>query len=312
MITYSIIIPIFNASKWIDKCLISILNQNNDDFELILIDDGSTDSSGIICDEYANKDKRIKVFHTPNKGVSAARNLGILNAKGYWLTFIDADDYIEQDYLPTEYNKTADLLIQKWEHINRKMLEDFPSKGFYKGWRYKTYLKKNLHKHIFKVPWGKFFKNVIISEYSIKFNENFKLGEDTLFVLKYLHHSSSIDVISSSTYKYYSDFNPNKYKQTTEKTISYLIIFYNLYCTLKISNRKYLYSVFKYLEKKTIIAGSEINKTWYNNDIVIKINKELNKRTFSENITLSINKLYKFYTRHIKVHFSKKHNNNLL
>ena len=81
MITYSIIIPIYNASKWIDKCLISILNQNNDDFELILIDDGSTDSSGIICDEYANKDNVLRYFIHPIKELALLEILEFLMQK---------------------------------------------------------------------------------------------------------------------------------------------------------------------------------------------------------------------------------------
>lgn len=88
----SIIIPVYNVEKYLSKCLNSILRQTYQDYEIILIDDGSSDSSGIICDWYADKDSRIKVVHQPNKGVSCARNAGLELSKGEFITFIDADD----------------------------------------------------------------------------------------------------------------------------------------------------------------------------------------------------------------------------
>ena len=87
-----IIIPVFNVEKYLKKCLDSILIQDFKDYECILIDDGSKDSSGIICDQYAQNDKRIKVIHKKNTGVSDSRNIGIKESSGTWITFIDADD----------------------------------------------------------------------------------------------------------------------------------------------------------------------------------------------------------------------------
>ena len=90
----SVIVPVFNTEKYLNRCIDSILSQTFNDFELILIDDGSTDSSPIICDEYAKKDKRVRVFHKENGGVSRARNLGIDNSFGEDVSFIDSDDFI--------------------------------------------------------------------------------------------------------------------------------------------------------------------------------------------------------------------------
>lgn len=95
----SIIVPVYNAEKWLSYCIDSIMNQTFSDFELLLIDDGSTDGSGKICDEYSLKDSRIRVFHKTNEGVSSARNLGLDNASGEWIAFCDADDWIEQDMI---------------------------------------------------------------------------------------------------------------------------------------------------------------------------------------------------------------------
>ena len=94
----SVIVPIFNADKYLHKCLNSLLFQTVDDFEVILIDDGSTDHSGLICDDYARQDKRFVVVHKKNEGLSAARNDGIALAKGKWITFLDSDDWVENNF----------------------------------------------------------------------------------------------------------------------------------------------------------------------------------------------------------------------
>lgn len=99
----SIIIPVYNSEKHLKKCLDSIINQNYKNIEIIIIDDGSVDNSYIICDNYKKKDKRIKIIKTKNNGVSTARNIGIQNANGIYLTFIDSDDYIDSDYIDILY-----------------------------------------------------------------------------------------------------------------------------------------------------------------------------------------------------------------
>ena len=95
----SIIVPVYNVEKYLQRCIESILTQTETDLELLLIDDGSKDKSGLICDEYAQKDERVNVIHKENGGVSSARNLGIEKANGEWMCFIDADDYVRLDFL---------------------------------------------------------------------------------------------------------------------------------------------------------------------------------------------------------------------
>ena len=99
----SIVVPVYNKEKYISRILGDISNQSFEDFECIIVDDGSTDSSGEICDEFAAKDKRFCVQHVPNGGVSRARNIGLTRASGQYVTFIDADDHIEPDYLMQLY-----------------------------------------------------------------------------------------------------------------------------------------------------------------------------------------------------------------
>lgn len=106
--TISIIVPVFNCEKYLDRCLQSILNQTYKNIEIILVDDGSTDSSGRICDEYSKRDSRIRVFHKKNGGQSSARNVGLDNAKGEFIGFVDSDDWIEPDTMKYLVNLLID------------------------------------------------------------------------------------------------------------------------------------------------------------------------------------------------------------
>lgn len=100
----SIIIPVYNSERFLHRCLNSVVNQTYKDFEVILVDDGSHDESGVICDEYAAKDNRFRIFHNPNGGPSKARNFGLEHSAGNYLLFIDSDDWLEEDALAT-YSK---------------------------------------------------------------------------------------------------------------------------------------------------------------------------------------------------------------
>lgn len=122
VIMISVIVPVFNAEKYIENCILSILNQTYPHFELILIDDGSMDQSMSICKKFEIKDQRVKVLHQSNQGVSSARNLGILTAKGDYITFVDADDILEKEALEKALcfliEKNADLVVYGWKIVN--------------------------------------------------------------------------------------------------------------------------------------------------------------------------------------------------
>lgn len=121
---FSIIVPVYNAEKYLEECILSILNQTYSDFELILVDDGSIDKSGEICDEYAKKDRRIKIFHKANNGQLHTREYGISKASNEWLVFVDADDYIENFTLEklnekiTQYD--CDCIVYNFRKFNNK------------------------------------------------------------------------------------------------------------------------------------------------------------------------------------------------
>lgn len=195
----SIIVPVYKSEDTLRHCVDSILRQPYDDFELLLIDDGSPDQSGNICDEYAAKEPRIRVFHKENGGVSAARNLGLEVACGEWITFIDADDSIDDGFfnLPKE-NAGFDLIIGGY-------------KKFPKGDIYYNYdavfgegtMNEFIAHHLWNgYVWGKFYKASILREHHIRFRTDLVVYEDLLFNLDYVLECNNIRLVPACLYLY--------------------------------------------------------------------------------------------------------------
>lgn len=200
----SIIIPIFNREKYLDNCITSILNQKYKNYEIILINDGSLDRSGEICDKYKERNKNIIVVHTSNNGVSHARNIGIELAHGKWICFIDSDDVVTDKWLTSFMNHAdADLLIQG---IQIKSTEK-KSKCIYIDEEYKIdderyHLACKLKRHNLLNSPFKCFRACIIKDNKIKFQEGMNLGEDYVFVITFMKHSQSIHCIPDCNYIY--------------------------------------------------------------------------------------------------------------
>lgn len=198
----SVIVPVYNTEKYLRRCVDSILAQTFTDFELLLIDDGSTDGSGAICDEYAKKDSRVRVFHKENGGVSSARNLGLDNAIGEYITFIDSDDFIEKSYFEmlSQY-KDPDIVVSYYiaEGWNGWISTPFPDLSFNEK-NIKYFLEKYLISC--NVPWGKFLKRKIVEKHKIRFDLNFAYGEDTLFIMDYLYYVNNVEMNSWKMYHY--------------------------------------------------------------------------------------------------------------
>lgn len=213
----SIIIPVYNVERYIRECLDSIICQTFSDFEVLLIDDGSPDKSGDICDEYAAKDPRFRVFHKPNGGVSSARNLGLENAQGEWVLFVDADDVIYNDCLEKCYNiateDNLDLLqfkfdreINKREPQNNITSEVLSSADFL-----------NIRHNVCAAC--SFIKTSIIRDNSIRFNTNIKLAEDQLFILHAIKNSNRIKITNDVLYYY----RPNEQSATNTAKVEAMI-----------------------------------------------------------------------------------------
>lgn len=205
----SIIVPVYNSEKYLRRCIDSILSQSFTDFELIIVDDGSKDSSPQICDEYVAKDNRVRVIHKENGGVSAARNDGLDIAKGEYVTFIDSDDWVEKEYLETLSNY-RDFDIVFFSH--RLIYEDgytselmFEAKEGNKQniWEIIAALRKNkTNWNFFGYTWNKMFRRYIIEKYKIRFIEGLRISEDEVYTLDYCTHAKSIKVLPICLYNY--------------------------------------------------------------------------------------------------------------
>lgn len=206
MINISIIIPVFNSDKTLGKCISSILISDRDDFEVVCVNDGSTDTSRSICDTFALEDKRVKVYHRDNSGVSAARNFGMKVSQGETFMFVDSDDFLDPSFLNSNVlNRTFfDLIIfglneeytyGKWNQ-HRYVETTFTEKDFLR------FYESHLLGFAFWGPWAKVFKRSVIVEKNIQFDESMSLGEDTLFLLNYLKHIKNIHVSDNVAYNY--------------------------------------------------------------------------------------------------------------
>jgi len=205
----SIIVPVYNAAKYIRQCIESIIYQDYEDWELLLIDDGSNDESGVICDEYALRDNRIKVKHVNNGGASKARNLGLDIATGEYVWFIDADDWIENNSLSQLLIKVkTDIVFFGFKRIfsdgQISVCQIQPKGSDYYNDKYTTaiddlFLSSEAY---FGYSWNKLFKRDIIEKYRIRFNENLIIKEDEVFTFEYIRRISSLTISCATPYNY--------------------------------------------------------------------------------------------------------------
>lgn len=196
----SIIIPIYNAEKYLEKCITSILGQSYSDFELLLIDDGSRDGSAVICNYFRKRDSRIKYFYQQNKGVSAARNNGLEKASGKYLTFVDADDWIEETYLEKLFTgiEKKELALCGYKQIEedrefyiyeaklkaiKNILPFFAKENLVFGEKNSIVDLSSVKGYV----WRCLFLKETIDDNKIHFDENVFLSEDLIFLLTYIN-----------------------------------------------------------------------------------------------------------------------------
>ena len=200
----SIVVPVYNVEEFLTKCIDSILAQTYGNFELLLIDDGSKDSSGEICDAYLKRDKRIKVFHLENGGVSNARNFGIDQALGEFISFIDSDDWIDDDYLEHFWvnGNDFDLLVSghSMQNSDYSWKTYIPELEIFANKQFLDFYEKNLSEGVIRAPWCKLFSLEIIKKYGLRFNSSLSFGEDTIFTLQFLRLIKSISIINYRGY----------------------------------------------------------------------------------------------------------------
>lgn len=201
---FSVIIPVYNVESYIEQCIDSILRQSFKNFELILINDGSTDGSPDICKKLSEEDIRIKYISKQNEGVSKTRNLGINVATGKYICFIDSDDYLEEDFLINLYNHAqddSDMIVSNWKILNNGKLANshlnFPEN---------LNQTHTIHKEHFRIInqivyiWSSTYKNDIIKSYKLKFDEKMDYCEDVLFFISYFDKCHTISFSNNHSY----------------------------------------------------------------------------------------------------------------
>lgn len=209
----SIIVPVYKAEKYLRRCLDSIIEQTFTDWECILVDDGSPDGAGVICEEYAEQDGRFKVFRQENAGVSAARNKGLDEAKGEWITFVDSDDWVGKDYLENLYSAAikydAELVIG-----GLKIVEDGKTTQELKPKNGKLLMPKDFD---ITGAGNKLFKSMICKMYNCQFPIGIKSREDMYFNFQVIIHTDKVYGISSTSYYYYQNNGSAIHNYTIEK-----------------------------------------------------------------------------------------------
>ena len=215
----SVIIPVYNAESTLRRCLDSILNQLYSSLEIILVDDGSKDNSGRICDEYGEQDDRIIVIHQGNKGVSLARNRGLDIAKGEYVGFVDSDDYIDPDY----FKILLDNMGKSKTDICFSALEEVPNIA-------PSTLISNKNDLVSLIigqkfgnnagPYNKLFKNSIIG--SLRFDKDIFVGEDTLFDVEYAKKCRNGVFVNKVMYHYDQRTSSSSYMSDPSKLFKYL------------------------------------------------------------------------------------------
>ncbi len=209
----SIIIPVYNAEKYLSTCLDSVLAQTFTDWECILVNDGSTDNSGKICEEYVVKDKRFRVVHKENGGVSSARNLGLDKVQGEWIVFLDSDDSIKPIFLSEISSSSSDLVITGFIANN---LSTCPLKQIISRSNIAHNINDILHLKEIYVVWAKRFKKELIQRNDIRFDEKLRMSEDTLFCYDYLSVCNNIEFVDSSNYLFTGVFGGDDDKYVLE------------------------------------------------------------------------------------------------
>lgn len=236
----SIIVPVYKVEKYIRQCIESVLSQTYENFELLLINDGSPDNSGIICDEYAKLDKRVTVFHKENGGVSTARNLGLKNMTGEWVCFLDSDDWwapsFLQNFIHLIENNTCDIALQGYteenEIKNTRNTYSLPECMFNTASELIVFLEKtkNIHNGYL---WHRIFKAQIFKEHNIDFPVGISFAEDGEVFFKYMKHAKVSKITSKCGYHYrkIAGSLTSRGKKVPLETLCYLIESYtsNLY-----------------------------------------------------------------------------------
>lgn len=319
----SIIIPVYNVEKYLERCVNSVLKQSYNDLEIILVDDGSTDNSGKICDRFKKKDDRIIVIHQRNQGLSAARNIGITKANGEYIAFVDSDDYILDDMYETLYKNLikndADISICKYQCVSENQKIDFSldSNNIIIMDKVKAMNELLLDKTITNHAWNKLYKKDIFNNTKFPIGKKFEdIGTMYLLFEKaqkivyqdttqyiYINRDGSIlhnknpqllqDYISSINSRY--EYLLKRYKSEYEEMLNYNLLFVIIqYHIIAIGQKQKK----MYYSNLTVNEYKKLLKIAKNTKIVKKL--KLKYKLFLCLLLLSRNLTYMIFSRIIK------------
>lgn len=270
----SVIVPVYNVEKYLDNCVESIVNQTYRDLEIILVDDGSPDNCPAMCDEWAKKDDRIKVIHKENGGVSTARNVGLENATGNYIGFVDSDDYLELNMYELLFNdltvNNSDIsvcstfLVSENNEIKKDSIFETQVLNQEEAVKFLSYKMNNS-------LWNKLFKKAVLED--CRFEEGRTFGEDHLVLLRALKKVESVSFISESLYYYVQRSNSTTGARFSEKSFDQVYMKDALYNFVK---ENYPY-VSDYYRKLTFTARENICRKIILSRLEGKFAKELNE-----------------------------------
>lgn len=252
-IFFSIIVPVYNVEQWLERCIKSILNQTYEDFEVILVDDGSPDCSGAICDKYGQIDSRIRVIHKENGGLSSARNTGMNMSEGDYIVFIDSDDYIKDNLLESVNESIekyhTDIIMFGYEmFLSKNKILPLFKKGLISNPKEGAInIERPNFNNEFCFTWRYVFRREFLNNNNMVFNETIKVAEDTIFNMECIFLSDSMYVIDEALY-IYNDANNESIMRRKYKP--------NYHIDL---NKQYL-------DKKRILKKYNINHKKFLND----------------------------------------------
>ena len=207
--TVSIIVPVYNASNTLRRCVDSILKQEYTDFELLLVDDGSQDESSAICDAYARQDARVQVIHKENGGVSAARNDALDRARGTFLQFVDSDDWIASSatklLVRAAQENNCDLVIADFYRVAGDRVShrgEIEEEGVMSQERFAAHMMDNPADYYYGVLWNKLYRRELVEKYHIRMDQNISWCEDFMFNLEYIRHAETFCALHAPIYYY--------------------------------------------------------------------------------------------------------------
>ena len=234
MLKYSVIVPVYNVENYLPRCIDSLLAQNYADLEILLIDNGSKDQSGQICEDYAAQFSNITAYHIPNKGVSSARNFGLSKAKGEFICFVDADDYLVGNLfsdVESQLDSQLDLLVFSYYNSSEKNLSEInrsakilPAEGKKDKSEFIALFQELFLTDMMYTVWNKIYRREFLEEHQIVF-ESYELGEDVRFNLNVYQHVNTVFLVKSAYYVYVSgrvdsamgQYNPNRMNYQLEE-----------------------------------------------------------------------------------------------